>query len=201
MRAASRLVGRRTTLRYLAVGVGASLLAACKGNDKAQSDGSEDRSGDGTGGGTGGGGSSPGPSGVTGRAFAAFVRGTWKVTSTMPGASGESYSSSVTVDGGTWSMDSGGGEPSKGTWSLQGTRLEMRVPKHPGEDELHDTAADNVPATIGDSVSVGLPWQPPGASGTASSERLEVDYNEKAGLRIRHFDAHGSMTVHQCVRA
>ncbi|AYN40807.1 hypothetical protein D9753_20125 [Streptomyces dangxiongensis] len=82
VRAASRVVGRRTTLRYLAAGVGASLLAACKGN------------------GTG-------------------------------GSSGES----------------------------------------------------------------------PGESDTGSGERLEVEYTKQAGVRIRHTETSGSMTVHHCVRA
>ncbi|MFI9806401.1 hypothetical protein ACIHEJ_18955 [Streptomyces sp. NPDC052301] len=188
VRAASRVVGRRTTLRYLAVGVGASLLAACKG--KSGSDGS-----------TGSGGPSA-TAGVTGKAFAAFVRGSWKVTSQPPGASAEAYTYTVTIGDGTWAMEAGGRSP-KGTWSLQGGRLALRVPERldPDSEEMDDAAAENVPATVGDSVSVGLPWQPPGTSGTGSGERLEADYTKQAGLRIRHFDANGSMTTHHCVRA
>ncbi|MFJ9867447.1 hypothetical protein [Streptomyces sp. NPDC101165] len=190
VRAASQMVGRRTTLRYLAIGVGASLLAACKGNDKAADDNK-------------GGDNSSGVSGVTGRAFASFVHGSWKVTSQSPGASGETHTYSAIVDDGVFTLDFGGGKTAKGTWSLQGGRLALRAPERLGDDsgELHDAAAENVPATVGDTVSVGLPWQPPGESGTGSGQRLEVDYNKKAGVRIRHFDASGSMTIHQCIRA
>ncbi|MFF5534113.1 hypothetical protein ACFY71_16745 [Streptomyces cinerochromogenes] len=196
VRAASRLVGRRTTLRYLAIGVGASLLAACKGNG--------DDKGHGRTKGTGGqdGDAPSGTTGVTGRAFAAFVRGSWKVTSQPPGASAEAYTFTLTVGDGTWTMDAGGRSP-KGTWALQDGRLVLRMPERldPDSSDTDEAAASNVPGTVGDSVSVMLPWQPPGASGTASGERLEVDYNEKAGVRVRHVDAHGSMTVHHCVRA
>ncbi|MEU6593772.1 hypothetical protein ABZ923_31925 [Streptomyces sp. NPDC046881] len=195
MRAVSQVVGRRTTLRYLAVGVGASLLAACKGNDDGKR---------GTGGRTegegGSGGASPAP-GVTGKAFAAFVRGSWKVTSEMPG--GDTYTYTVTVADGVWTMDLGGGRSAKGTWALSNGRLALQVPEKLGEtdSDLQAAGAENVPASVGDSVSLGLPWQPPGASGTGSGERLEVEYNKKAGMRIRHTEQSGSMTVHHCVRA
>ncbi|AOR33735.1 hypothetical protein BFF78_24115 [Streptomyces fodineus] len=199
VRAASRVVGRRTTLRCLAIGVGASLLAACKGKSKGV--GKHSGTGHGTSRRNGGFGSPSPTSTVAGRAFAAFVRGKWRVTSTMPGASGKSYTYTVTVGDGTWNMDSGGGAGAKGAWALQGGRLALRVPERLSESgELHDAAAENVPATVGDSVSLGLPWQPPGESGTGSGQRLEVDYNKQAGVRIRHFDASGSMTVHQCAR-
>lgn len=139
--------------------------------------------------------------GVTGKAFAAFVRGSWKVTSEMPG--GDTFSYTMTVDDGVWTMDAGGGRTTKGTWSLQNGRLALRVPERLGDSdsELEDAAAENVPASVGDSVSLGLPWQPPGEPDTGSGERLEVDYNRKAGVRIRHTEPSGSMTVHHCVRA
>ncbi|NXY95008.1 hypothetical protein HYE82_11490, partial [Streptomyces sp. BR123] len=34
IRTAARLIGRRTTLRYLALGAGAALLSACTGKEK-----------------------------------------------------------------------------------------------------------------------------------------------------------------------
>ncbi|UFR03933.1 hypothetical protein KBP30_23385 [Streptomyces sp. Go40/10] len=196
VRAASRLVGRRTTLRYLAIGVGASLLAACTGN------GNDDQGhGKAKGGGSKDGGSPSGATGVTGRAFAAFVRGSWKVTSQPPGASAEPFTFTITIGDGTWAMDAEGRSP-KGTWALQDGRLALRLPERldPDSSDTEEAAAANVPATVGDSVSLMLPWQPPGGSGTASGERLDVEYTKQAGLRIRHFDAHGSMTVHHCVR-
>ncbi|QTD99148.1 hypothetical protein S1361_17490 [Streptomyces cyanogenus] len=191
VRAVSQVVGRRTTLRYLAVGVGASLLAACKGNDDGKGGTTEGEGGSG--------GTSPAP-GVTGKAFAAFVRGSWKVTSEMPG--GDTYTYSVTVTDGVWTMDLGEGKSAKGTWALGNGRLALQVPERLGDTgaDLQNAGAENVPASVGDSVSLGLPWQPPGASGTGAGERLEVEYDKKAGMRIRHTEQSGSMTVHHCVR-
>ena len=196
VRAVTRVVGRRTTLRYLAVGAGAALLAACKGKD-------EGKGGDGGSGGDGGGGTSgPSPShGVTGRAFAAFVNGTWKVRSETAGGDGGTYT--VTVSDGVWNLNWGGGDTWRGTWAMQGGRLALRVPESKNApEELTGAAADNVPASVGDSVSLLLPWQPPGESDTSGGQRLDVNYTAKSGvLRIRHFDRSGSMTVHTCTRA
>ncbi|MFF4574889.1 lipocalin family protein [Streptomyces sp. NPDC001410] len=206
IRAASRMVGRRTTLRYLAVGVGASLLAACKGNGNDKSETKAKGTGDGSGGAKGdsGGGSSSSPSpapGVTGKAFAAFVRGTWKVTSTMPG--GEKVSFSAVVDDGVWTLKGAGGKPEKGTWSLQGGRLTLGVPEDFSGGSSGQTAfAADVPAAVGERASLVLPWQPPGMSGSASGEQLEVNYIEHTGvLEIRHVEDNGSTTVHLCRRA
>ncbi|WP_158973156.1 hypothetical protein [Streptomyces griseus] len=202
-RAMSRVVGRRTALRCLAVGVGASLLAACKSGEKHK--GGDKAAGGGTGSSGGSGGeSSPSPtSGVTGRALAAFVRGSWKITSETTG--GDTVSYSARVDDGVWTLDFGGGKSQKGTWAFQGGRLALRAPEHlnggSSSDELADAAAANVPATVGDSVSLLLPWQPPGFPSTDSGQQLDVNYTKKTGvLRIRHMEASG-MTVHTCTRA
>ena len=191
VRTVTRVVGRRTSLRYLAVGVGASLLAACKGSGETKGNGS---------GGEGGGGNS-GTNGVASKALTAFVRGSWKITTDT--TDGKTVAYSATVDDGTWTLDFGGGKTQKGTWALQGGRLGLRVPEHLGSDssELADAAAENVPATVGDSVSLLLPWQPPGLSGTGDGQRLDVNYTKKSGvLRIRHIEASG-MTVHTCTKA
>ncbi|MFI5688687.1 hypothetical protein [Streptomyces sp. NPDC051636] len=198
-RAASRLVGRRTTLRYLTVGVGASLLAACKGNDegKGKGPGKSQRTGkdEGTAGTSG---SSPAP-GVTGKAFAAFVRGSWKVTSKP--SSGAPFSYSMNIADGTWSMN-GDGKSVNGTWALQDGRLVMSVPEDMGGDSSggQSAAASNVPASVGNSVNQVLPWQPPGTAGTGSGQRLEVMYADGV-LHIRHVDENGSTTEHTCTRA
>ncbi|MEU2712256.1 hypothetical protein [Streptomyces sp. NPDC007205] len=180
-RAASRLVGRRTTLRYLTVGVGASLLAACKGNDENK-----------------GNGASPAP-GVTGKAFAAFVRGSWKVTSKP--SSGAPFSYSMDIADGTWSMN-GSGKSVKGTWALEGGRLVMSVPEDMGGDSSggQSAAASNVPASVGTYAHQVLPWQPPGTAGTGSGQRLEVMYANGV-LHITHVDENGSTTEHTCTRA
>ena len=202
VRAVSRAVGRRTTLRYLAIGVGASLLAACKGNDKGNDKG-KGGADDGSSGGGGGQASPTVTTGPTGRALAAFVRGKWKITSEMPGR--ETFTYAATVDDGVWTLDFGGGKTSNGTWALQGGRLALKVPEDLGSadsDELTDAAAENVPASVGDSASLFLPWQPPGHPDTSDGQRLDVNYSGKGGvLRIRHIEASGSMTVHTCARA
>jgi hypothetical protein len=202
VRAVTRVVGRRTTLRYLAIGVGASLLAACRGKD--DKNGAKGGGGGSSSGGGGGTPSTSGPSaspGVTGRAFAAFVTGTWKVRSETAG--GDSGTLTATVSDGVWNLNWGGGETWRGTWAMRGGRLGLRVPESKSDpEELTDAAADNVPASVGDSVSLLLPWQPPGQSDTSGGERLDVNYTGKSGvLRIRHFDRSGSVTVHTCTRA
>src|SRR5882724_8046787 len=105
IQAAARIVGRRTTLRYLAIGVGASFLAACKGG--GENGGTDDGSPT----------SSP-----TGKAFAAFMRGTWQVESTSP--NGDKATGTGSVDDGAWSLTYSGQDPWHGTWSLQGSRPE-----------------------------------------------------------------------------
>ncbi|MGW2492206.1 hypothetical protein ACWCV9_34025 [Streptomyces sp. NPDC001606] len=197
-RAASRLVGRRTALRLLAVGVGGSVLAACK-SSTSHSGGKGKKTSKTKWGSHHTHTSSPSPaSGVTGRAFASFVRGTWKVTTQAPHESPFSYT--MTIADGTWALNGHGGSE-KGTWTLQGGRLQIGVPKDMGGTAGPTAAAENVPARVADSVSLSLPWQPPGESGTASGQRLDVQYTRQSGLRIRHFDAGGSMTVHHAVRA
>ncbi|MGW1889095.1 hypothetical protein ACWCP6_02390 [Streptomyces sp. NPDC002004] len=184
-RAVARVVGRRTALRCLAAGVGASLLAACAGKGGGEK-------------GEGGEGAASGP---TGKAFAAFVRGTWRVDSTS--TRGEKATGIAVVEDGTWSMTYAGLDSMRGTWSLRGGRLALRAPESPRDPEdLADAAATQVPATVGDSVSVVLPWQPPGAPGAGDGQKLDVAYNAKEGvLRIRHIEASGSMTIHSCTRA
>ncbi|MER6731151.1 hypothetical protein [Streptomyces puniciscabiei] len=202
-RAASRLVGRRTALRCLTAGVGASLLAACKGNDEGKGKGLGKSQGKGKGKGKhkgrfGTGASSPTP-GVTGMAFAAFVRGSWKVTSKP--SSGAPFSYSMDIGDGTWSMN-GSGKSVKGTWALQGGRLVMSVPEDMGGDSsgAQSAAASNVPAAVGTFVNQVLPWQPPGTAGTGSGQRLEVRYANRV-LHISHVDENGSVTEHTCTRA
>ncbi|MGW7817175.1 hypothetical protein ACWGLF_03395 [Streptomyces puniciscabiei] len=57
---------------------------------------------------------------MTGKAFAAFVHGSWKVTSKP--SSGAPFSYSMDIGDGTWSMN-GSSKSVKGTWALQGGRL------------------------------------------------------------------------------
>jgi hypothetical protein len=213
LRAMSRMVGRRTALRYLAVGVGASLLAACKGDgerksgggakDDGETTGGDGQGGSGSGGSSGTGSGNGGTKGVAGNTLAAFVRGSWKITTET--TDGESFSYSATVEDGAWTLDFGGGTAEQGTWALRGGRLVLGVSERFGRGEgagepTDEAAAENVPATVGDSVSLFLPWQPPGMPGTGDGQQLDVNYAKQTGvLRIRHIEPSG-MTVHTCTR-
>ncbi|HUR09223.1 MAG TPA: hypothetical protein VM347_42255 [Nonomuraea sp.] len=183
--AVARVVGRRTALRYLAIGVGASLLAAC---------GEISRSGDAEPSGE------RAASGAAEMAFAAFIRGRWKIESTSPG--GDTGTSTATIEDGTWSIAWSGQGTWSGNWSLQGDRLALRVPESASSpDELADAAATNVPATVSESADLFLPWQPPGHPDTGDGQKLEVVYDKNGGvLRIRHVETSGSTTVHNCTR-
>ncbi|WP_190122749.1 hypothetical protein [Streptomyces inusitatus] len=182
----SRAVGRRTALRYLAVGVGASLLTACGG-----------------GGGGGGGDASPTPTeSVAGQALAAFLRGGWKVAVGDPGE--ETRTFSATVEGTSWTLDFGEHGTLAGTWSLQGGRLNLHHPEslNPGgSQEMTDSSAENLPATVDGSVALSLPWKPPPGSFDTGDQRLDVKYDKKSGtLRIVHVDG-ASKTHLVCTRA
>ncbi|MEU9111056.1 hypothetical protein AB0D04_04445 [Streptomyces sp. NPDC048483] len=139
-------------------------------------------------------------SGPTGKAFAAFVRGTWKVEWKDPGD--DKITGTARIDDGTWSITFPDEEPLHGTWSLQGSQLALQAPESPDRPEsLHDAAVTNVPATVGDSVSLTMPWQPPGAPDAMDGQKLDVTCNSKDGvLRIRHIEESGSTTVHTCTR-
>ncbi|MFI1362948.1 hypothetical protein [Streptomyces griseochromogenes] len=71
-----------------------------------------------------------------------------------------------------------------------------------GGSGQHTASAADVPAAVGDHVSLVLPWQPPGMTAGASGEHLEVNYIEHTGvLEIRHVEDNGGTTVHLCRRA
>ncbi|MER6255100.1 hypothetical protein ABT224_27490 [Streptomyces sp. NPDC001584] len=87
IRAAAHLIGRRNALRYLAIGVGASLVAACGGKGEDAPAGASALGATVT--------SPPAPvvpapasSGPVARAFDAFIGGTWKRNSIGPLALG-----------------------------------------------------------------------------------------------------------------
>ncbi|MEW9556433.1 hypothetical protein [Nonomuraea sp. NPDC050783] len=187
--AVAEVIGRRTALRYLSMGIGASVLAACGLNNRLGEGPSTSRAAEGR------------PTrGAAAMAFAAFIRGKWKIESTTPG--GDTGTGTATIDDGTWFIDWSGQGMWSGTWSLQGDRLALRVPERASSpDELADAAATNVPAIVSGPVDLFLPWQPPGHSGTGDGQKLEVAYDKNGGvLRVRHLEVSGSMTIHNCTR-
>lgn len=208
IRAAARFIGRRNALRYLAIGVGASVLAACAGKgqdevqDKGQGKGNPAEPGPST--------AAPtavptaAPTMVT-RAFDAFIKGAWTIESTTPGGHTGRGKATVNADGGGnggWSIE---WEGAAGTWHggflLRGGHLVLDVYEAPkGVQRLTGGEALTVPATVGETVSLTLPWKPPGHPNANDGQKLSVEY-AKNTLRIRHIEAGGSTTTHVCTRA
>ncbi|MEU9304672.1 hypothetical protein [Streptomyces sp. NPDC048269] len=216
IRTAARLIGRRNALRYLAIGVGASVLAACTGKtpDPAAPAGPEAPGAGGpattapapTAPATAPAPSTPPPAPtVAGRAFDAFIRGNWTIESTTPGGQTGRGKATVNADGGGnggWTIEWDGGA---GTWHggflLRGGHLVLDVYQAPkGVQRLTGGEALAVPATVGETVSLTLPWKPPGHPNANDGQKLSVEY-AKNTLTIRHVETSGSTTTHVCTRA
>ncbi|MEU9146270.1 hypothetical protein [Streptomyces sp. NPDC048349] len=203
---ATQMIGRRNALRYLAIGVGASLVAACGGKGKGAPSVTASE---------GGGGSSgaptptvaPASSGPIARAFDAFIGGTWKLESTTPGNKTVRGTATVTAPPGgnggftiVWDAD-GTSVTWDGQWMLRGGHLSYQVFEGGKElKKLSGGEALTVPATVEDTVSLALPWQPPGSHGMVDGQQLNVTYKNNV-LRIVHNDGHNSESVHVCTRA
>lgn len=225
IRAATRLIGRRTTLRYLALGAASALVAACTGESGKSAPGGGKRSG--TAAPSGANSTSPSPSssaasagstpdtaspeatttGVMSRAFDAFVKGGWTVESTTPGGETVRGKATVMADGGgnggftlVWEGTSGQVTWS-GSWLLRGGHLRIDVFDAPEDlDKLTGGEALTVPEEVGEGTSLLLPWQPPGHSGTSDGQYLKVTYKNDV-LRIVHSERGESESVHVCTRA
>ncbi|MFI8279050.1 hypothetical protein ACIGBH_30010 [Streptomyces sp. NPDC085929] len=216
IRAAAQMIGRRNALRYLAIGVGASLVAACGGKDKAATpasggaDASAPASGP-AGGGAASSAAAPTPastaSSVVTRAFDAFIKGDWHIESTTPNGETVKGTGTVNADGGgnsgwtiTWTS---GPEPVtwNGGWLHRGGLLVLDVYEAPkGVSRLTGGQALTVPKEVGDSVSLTFPWQPPGHKDTSDGQVLKVTYKNNV-LRIVHSEGGHSESVHVCTRA
>jgi hypothetical protein len=222
--AAARVIGRRNALRYLAVGVGSALVAACSSGASSSGDGGKAASGGPAAAPPAGSGDSPAPTAapsatasaapsagakptVADRAFDAFVRGDWTLQSTS--SRGKPLHGKVTVqtDGGgnggwtiTWDGQTGKAGTWRGGFLLRGGHLSLTFFDGPGPlvNEHRSPEALSVPATVGDSVQLTLPWQPPG-SNDSSRENLAVTYDGTT-LTIVH-TAGSSRTTHVCTRA
>lgn len=207
IRAAAQMIGRRNALRYLAIGVGASLVAACggKGKDAPPGTSSDGKAAPPSAAPTPT--AAPATSGPIARAFDAFIGGTWKLESTTPGSKTVRGTATVMAPPGgnggftiVWDAD---GTPVTwdGQWLLRGGRLSYKV--FEGDKELKKLSggeALTVPGTVEDSVSLALPWKPPGAGGTGDGQQLKVSYKDNV-LRIVHVERSGSESVHVCTRA
>ncbi len=116
VRAVTKVVGRRTALRYLAVGAGVSVLAAC-GNGSGQA----------------------GSSGPVGHAVSTFVRGKWRVHA-MRDDGGELPSYVVHITAGKWMVGPyvedaslrGAAWEWSGRWVLRDSKLTLHGPWRPG---------------------------------------------------------------------
>ncbi|WP_405701416.1 hypothetical protein [Streptomyces sp. NBC_00069] len=225
IRAAAQMIGRRNALRYLAIGVGASLVAACGGKDKTPASGgaaassaapasaSASASAQASGPAGGGAASSAAPtpavtaSSVVTRAFDAFIKGDWHLESTTPNGETVKGTATVNADGGgnsgwtiTWTS---GPEPITwhGGWLHRGGHLVLDVYEAPkGVSRLTGGQALTVPKEVGENVSLTFPWQPPGHKDTSDGQVLKVTYKNNV-LRIVHSEGGHSESVHVCTRA
>ncbi|MEU8840083.1 hypothetical protein AB0D97_13265 [Streptomyces roseus] len=208
MRAAAQVIGRRNALRYLAIGVGASLVAACGGKGKDPLPGTPPASADPAAGGSPTGRTPTGSGGgVVARAFDAFIKGDWNLESTTPNGKTVKGKATVNADGGgnsgwtiTWT---GGPAPVtwNGGWLLRGGHLVLDVYEAPkGVDRLTGGQALTVPKEVGDDVSLTFPWQPPGHKDASDGQVLKVTYKNDV-LRIVHSEGGHSESVHVCTRA
>ncbi|MET9963010.1 hypothetical protein ABZ128_28750 [Streptomyces sp. NPDC006326] len=227
IRAAAQIIGRRNALRYLAIGMGASLLAACgpgKGGAATPPSGSQGTSGPsgspttggasgataaptGSTGSTSPAGSGPATSGVAARAFDAFVKGDWNLESTTPNGKTVKGKATVMADGGgnggftlTWSAD---GSPVtwNGGWLLRGGHLRIDVYDAPGGvQRLTGGEALTVPKEAGEGLSLTFPWKAPGHRDANDGQVLKVTYRNNV-LRIVHSENGHSESVHVCTRA
>ncbi|MFD8631373.1 hypothetical protein [Streptomyces sp. NPDC059656] len=203
IRAAAQIIGRRNALRYLAIGVAGSLVAACGGKDGGAAPAQ----------GASSGAPAPDPSSPPAspspiaRAFDAFIGGTWKLESTTPG--GKTIHGTATVmappggNGGfTIVWDEGGKSVTwDGQWLLRGGHLSYQL--FVGSKEmprLSGGEALTVPGTVEDNASLTLPWKPPGSHGMVDGQSLKVTYKNNV-LRIVHDNGHKSESVHVCTRA
>ncbi|MFD9724140.1 hypothetical protein [Streptomyces sp. NPDC059072] len=203
IRAAAQIIGRRNALRYLAIGVAGSLVAACGGKDGGAAPAQ----------GASSGAPAPDPSSPPAspspiaRAFDAFIGGTWKLESTTPG--GKTVHGTATVmappggNGGfTIVWDEGGKSVTwDGQWLLRGGHLSYQLFVGSTEmTKLSGGEALTVPGTVEDNASLTLPWKPPGSHGMVDGQSLKVTYKNNV-LRIVHDDGHKSESVHVCTRA
>ncbi len=211
------MIGRRNALRYLAIGVGASLVAACGGKAKAPAaspsapaSGPASASASGPAGGTAASSAAaPAPTApsVVTRAFDAFIKGDWHLESTTPNGETVKGTATVNADGGgnsartiTWTS---GPEPVTwhGGWLHRGGHLVLDVYEGPkGVSRLTGGQALTVPKEVGENVSLTFPWQPPGHKDTSDGQVLKVTYKNKV-LRIVHSEGGHSESVHVCTRA
>ncbi|MFI9366230.1 hypothetical protein ACIG5E_35030 [Kitasatospora sp. NPDC053057] len=215
LNAAARVIGRRNALRYLAIGAGSALVAACSSSGSATSGDSGQAAPPATDTGTAPATTAapapaPAPTDaakptIADRAFDAFVRGSWNLKTTS--SRGKDLLGKVTVqtDGGgnggwtiTWEGLSGKAGTWHGSFLLRGGHLSLDIVDGPGTvSGEHAPEALNVPATVGAGVQLTLPWQPPG-SADSSRENLAVMYDGTT-LTIVH-TAGSSKTTHTCTR-
>ncbi|MFJ9444498.1 hypothetical protein ACIRRH_21850 [Kitasatospora sp. NPDC101235] len=220
--AAARVIGRRNALRYLALGMGASLVAACGGSSGGSTGSGDGKAAAGDAGAptaaapgssdpsAGGAGTSAVPSApaakptVGERIFDAFVTGTWTIESTS--TRGDKAHGKITIESGGrnggWTLvwDDLDGKPAtwRGSLLLRGGHLSLSFFEGPKKLMNARPEALQVPDTVGDTVQLTFPWAPPGATAASSKDKLDVSYSNNV-LRIAHTSG-GKPTTHVCTR-
>lgn len=184
----SRIVGRRTTLKYLAIGLAGSFVAACDG--RSASPGT-------TGQATAAGGQARTPVAV---AFANFVQRSWRVAFTTTNPPGQQAAGSLVVRPDSWSLlwdnehyqgDQGGDIMNRGTWSQESGHLTVRAIFHRGKDlSVSPAFGAVVPASIATGLFASVDWNP----GTRDHLPLQFTYTDPT-VKIVAKDGNGTLTI------
>lgn len=151
-RKATAILGRRTVLRYAALGVmGAAATGVLSACGKAIEPGSgKDGSGSGADG------------SVAGQAFNAFILGSWDVT--FPEAPGKDPFT-LSIEDGVWSSTGNGGgnqpRPQEGTWTFGGGVFVVDGWRYTLDDlDAEQGSASEVPETVGpEATPASVAWK------------------------------------------
>jgi hypothetical protein len=165
------VVGRRAALRYVALGVAATVVSACSGGESgtdAQQGTDQD-------------GKQPG-GGIAKRALEALALGTWTVTVVYSGPDDRPVQEgTLTVERGSWTATTGllGTSENRGRYTHTGGRLQVTDLEFFDEDtqqwDQYSTvySGEKLPAEVGGQQTVQLPW-----SNGERSQTLTINWDE-----------------------
>lgn len=190
-RAMTAVLGRRQTLKYLtlgAIGAATATLASACGNDNNDDlDTGSEPAGAGT--------------SVTGQTIAAFITGTWNITSPLDT---DQDPLTVTVGDGTWTSTRRDGE--QGTWVIRNGWLQVTWAPEPDADPADDVdkaSVTGLPERIEEgTIPPVLAWEynPDGTSPTAMNVPATWDPSTNT-LSMTGVDANGAQLLIEATRA
>jgi len=176
----TRIIGRRTTLKYLVIGLAGSFVAACGG--RLSSPGTTGRA-------TAAAAQARTPVAV---AFASFVQGSWQgtVTAAYSGQAPRRQAASLMVRPDSWSLlwhnDQASNDPNGdimyvGTWSYESGRLTVGNSLD-GDGNVTDSGA-GVPASIATGLFANVDW-----THIHGSDGVSKAYSDHSALQITYTD-------------